>query len=57
MCQLGADTTIGAQRFVTTTVADLYERAVCIESIEVVVKNGLADDVQCQLTEAGLHIY
>ena len=35
----------------------LYERAVCVEGVEVVVEDGLPNDIQRQLTETSLHVY
>ena len=35
----------------------LNERAVCVEGVEVIVEDSLADDVKSELTEAGLHVY
>ena len=35
----------------------LYEGAVCVEGVEVIVENSLPNDIQCELTEASLHVY
>lgn len=47
----------GRSRCNTQPACYLNERAVCVKGIEVVVEDSLADDIQCELTEAGLHIY
>ena len=35
----------------------LNKRAVCVEGIEVIIEDSFANDVQSELTEAGLHVY